>query len=451
MGLFGPPDVEKMKAKGDIKGLIKILVHHKDAETRQAAAEALGKLGKPALDLLFASLRDRDFDVRWKAAAAFKEIGLPIVSLLITALKDENTHLRWHAANLLGEIGTQMEDGGLRARAVDGLISTLDDKDVNVADEAARALGKIGAPAMEPLVAAFKLGSRSRSFVVFGFRALKEIGWRPGNDEMSATYWIGESNWEECAKIGAPAVGPIIAALMKMKDWKLEGTLYKPAVKALGKIGAPAVEPLIAALKLGGEDMKIMRSAAADALGWIGFPAVEALISLLKDNDNDLRFRVVRILGKIRDSRSMESLIATLKDSSGKIRLEAAECLRDIGWHPDLDRAGAEYWLAMAGNPARASEKNEKELMEYCEKIGLPAIEPLIIAINRQDNYVSRMAVKVLIAFYRSEQLDEAAKKLILAHRSEISVPHYDHHGDSDGSQEHYDTITNEPAMELLL
>jgi hypothetical protein len=25
MGLFGPPDVEKMKAKGDVKGLIKAL------------------------------------------------------------------------------------------------------------------------------------------------------------------------------------------------------------------------------------------------------------------------------------------------------------------------------------------------------------------------------------------------------------------------------------------
>ena len=45
MPLFGPPNVEKLKAKGNVKGLIKALDYKKDASVRRAAAKALGKSG----------------------------------------------------------------------------------------------------------------------------------------------------------------------------------------------------------------------------------------------------------------------------------------------------------------------------------------------------------------------------------------------------------------------
>ena len=44
MGLFGPPNVEKLKAKGDVPGLIKALGRQKDSALRQAASTALGHL-----------------------------------------------------------------------------------------------------------------------------------------------------------------------------------------------------------------------------------------------------------------------------------------------------------------------------------------------------------------------------------------------------------------------
>lgn len=46
MGIFGlsKPDVEKMKAKKDVKGLIKAL-KYKDMVIRWDAAEALGRIG----------------------------------------------------------------------------------------------------------------------------------------------------------------------------------------------------------------------------------------------------------------------------------------------------------------------------------------------------------------------------------------------------------------------
>lgn len=45
MALFGPPNVDKLKAKSDVKGLIKAVGYTKDAQVRQHAAEALGDIG----------------------------------------------------------------------------------------------------------------------------------------------------------------------------------------------------------------------------------------------------------------------------------------------------------------------------------------------------------------------------------------------------------------------
>jgi len=99
MGIFGPPNVEKMKAKKDVVGLIKALGYQKDSGVRTAAAEALKELGwksdfaalKKALQKgyswignclvsksvkdLVKALGDRDLDVRMAAAEALEELG----------------------------------------------------------------------------------------------------------------------------------------------------------------------------------------------------------------------------------------------------------------------------------------------------------------------------------------------------------------------------------------
>ena len=49
MWLFGPPNVEKMKAKRDVKGLIKALHYENDGNVRSAAAMALIAIGAPAV------------------------------------------------------------------------------------------------------------------------------------------------------------------------------------------------------------------------------------------------------------------------------------------------------------------------------------------------------------------------------------------------------------------
>src|ERR1035437_5475993 len=115
MPLFGPPNVDKLKAKGDVPGLIKALRYEKDSGVRHDAALALGKIG----------------DAR-------------AVEPFIAALGDQNGLVRWSAAESLGAFGD--------ARAVEPLIAALNDEESGVRDVAVAILGRIGgAQAVEPL------------------------------------------------------------------------------------------------------------------------------------------------------------------------------------------------------------------------------------------------------------------------------------------------------------
>jgi HEAT repeat protein len=142
----GIPNVEKMREKKDVKGLIKALGDEKDSNVRGNAAIALSNIGDSrAVEPLIRLLHDAHSDVRWNAAEALGKIGEPTVEPLIRALMDGSNDVRQNAAQALGTVGD--------ARAVEPLIRALGDSDWRVLWNAARALGKIGDPrAVEPLI-----------------------------------------------------------------------------------------------------------------------------------------------------------------------------------------------------------------------------------------------------------------------------------------------------------
>ncbi|HHT9109043.1 MAG TPA: HEAT repeat domain-containing protein, partial [Candidatus Wunengus sp. YC64] len=117
---------------------------------REGAAEALGKIKDArAVEPLIAALKDEHSDVNWSAAEALGKINdAHAVEPLIAALKDKDPVVRKGAADALGEIKD--------ARAVEPLITALKNIDPDVRVCAANALVKIGAPAIEPLIAATK-------------------------------------------------------------------------------------------------------------------------------------------------------------------------------------------------------------------------------------------------------------------------------------------------------
>ncbi|MDD1673344.1 MAG: HEAT repeat domain-containing protein [Methanomicrobiales archaeon] len=100
-------------------------------------AEALEKMGKPAVEYLIHALKDPDKWVRYVAADALGNIGDPCcVDDLIVALKDGDQDVRFAVAGALGKVG----NGNPRAMEALDQVCRGDNCYVRIAAEEARAL-----------------------------------------------------------------------------------------------------------------------------------------------------------------------------------------------------------------------------------------------------------------------------------------------------------------------
>ncbi len=441
MGFFGPPNIEKMKAKNDVKGLVKALGYQKDEDVRKAAAEALSRIGAPAVEPLTSALKDKDADVCSAAARALGRIGDPrAVEPLTTALGSKSKRVREAVAEALGEIGdpravvpliaTLMRypiGRGAAAKealdrlgwdkaisfgpmAVEPLIHVLEHSDVHVCEAALDVLVKIGQPAVEPLTAALKNeASKVRRNAAL---ALGEIGDpRAVNpliatleDKHSDVYMAGV---EAMVKIDATrAVEPLIAALRYEPDG-----MRWCAAEALGEIGDPrAVEPLIAALRDTDWHVRQAAAKALDKLGWgwdkvvsFGAVAVQPLIDALKDArkaENHSEYEAIAMaLRKIHDASALEPLVAGLWNDDPGVRQAVAAALSEIGkpaierfvavlqdkHSPLIQRTGAAEALGEIGDPraiepliAVLKEEPEKEIIQTGPGYVITQVNPRI-------------------------------------------------------------------------
>jgi HEAT repeat protein len=241
------------------------------------AADALGKLGEPAVEPLIACLKDQDWGVRDGAIKALGKLGdARAVDPLITCLKDTNSYSwRPSVADALGELHD--------ARAVEPLIPCLKDEDGEVRSHAAKALGMLGdARAVKPLIACLKdqnvfksvdtikgpgqwekVSTRDLSGVLSAAEALgklgearaavdglvgalpdwdakdklgaalKKLGWKPISDADHVYFWICnadganlKTNWEETTRV-------LLADVQSSNQRKIENAVY--AFVSLGK------------------------------------------------------------------------------------------------------------------------------------------------------------------------------------------------------------------------
>jgi Uri superfamily endonuclease len=135
-------------------------------EGREAAALALRRYGKIAIQPLAAMLGSQDVDARWWAARALAEVdGDESVVLLIDALSDCEPDVRACAALALG----RLKDGG----AAPSLAARLADESAFVASIAADALSMIGEPAVSAL--AEMLGDGDTHVRLLAVRSLGRI------------------------------------------------------------------------------------------------------------------------------------------------------------------------------------------------------------------------------------------------------------------------------------
>jgi hypothetical protein len=130
------PDIEGMKQRNDIRGLIRLLGNRNFTVQWQAAA-ALGTMGQAPIDQLVRELHHPDRNVRLGIIEALGDIRAPAaVPALIALLEsDRRAEIRWAITLALGEIGDQ--------EAVPSLGRALRDPDKYVRYGAAIALDRL--------------------------------------------------------------------------------------------------------------------------------------------------------------------------------------------------------------------------------------------------------------------------------------------------------------------
>jgi HEAT repeat protein len=128
--------VEKLRAKGNARGLVKALRYQQDPGVRRAAAEALGRIGdaRAVKPLMIALRYARDPDVRTAASKALGQSGAPAVEPLFAALKNPLSGVRSAVVGALAQTG---------ALAVGPLTVALRDRDEGVRRAAMEALAKL--------------------------------------------------------------------------------------------------------------------------------------------------------------------------------------------------------------------------------------------------------------------------------------------------------------------
>lgn len=198
----------------------------------------------------------------------------------------------WFAA-VLGAERMTMATGRL-----DALLETLTVGEEDLREEAALALGPMGADAVEPLAALWATGDAQARW--WAARALAEI-----DDEG--------------------VVQPLAAALQDP-----DPDVRACAALALGRAGrASGAQALVASLT---DPSAFVAGIAADALAMIGEPAVEALVGMMQDKaDPQARLLAVRALSRIRSPQSVGPLLEALGDPSYLVRYYAQEALDALG------------------------------------------------------------------------------------------------------------------------
>ena len=135
MALFGPPNVAKLKASGNIQGLVKAARYTKDPALAEEARQAL----EDRLDRIIENLQTKHMMQLQTGREALVLIGPPARDKLIFILKNGHVHRRQDAAFVLGKMGDPA--------AVPALMLSLHNPDGLLRMLCVEALGKIGDPA----------------------------------------------------------------------------------------------------------------------------------------------------------------------------------------------------------------------------------------------------------------------------------------------------------------
>ncbi len=397
MGLFGPPNIEKLKSKQDVTGLIKALGYVNEAAVRRDAAKALGELGsQAALEPLAASLNDRQEEVRRAAAGAIIQVCRrpgedaareKMVGTLLARLKERGDATPKEVFTCLGQLGDQ--------RLVEPLCARLSDTGSRLRLEALAVIdgictrlgGDACAGAVSPLIA-----------------VLQE---KPGEGPLRA------SAGALLAKIGAPAAGPLVALLLHHRDngWELNGILNR----LLADIGQPAIPALVDSLGSAPTEARQVVVGLLEKLGWqpgrdknaalyylekkdwdklaeIGEPAIQPLIA----NISTASFYGEDVLVRIGEP-ALEPLLAAFQAGSGYVLQNYARIIGRIGAGLNDPEKRQKLYIALVDVLQHGSEAQRLSAAAALGQTGgTEALEPLLGVLAQADKSMKVAALQAL-------------------------------------------------------
>jgi HEAT repeat protein len=346
-----------------------------NATARRGAAFALGKLeaGSALSALENHLLTDKDVWVREAAAFALGEIGRSttndkLLPTLKTALaKDESPTVRRSAAFALGCLGKDASS------ALPQLEEALKDDSALVRQSAGWALAKLGAPAIEAVKKALRdkdslvkrdVATSLEPCIVWNKQYAKGVVPLEIKEARPLVPDLAELCREDDSDVRRAALGVLIklvngddgkyirliASALTDQDEEVRTYAALTMSNIGGKDAAKAVKQLIKALN---QEASIdLRQQAAMGLYNIGPEAKEAVPHLIKalkyrdevrDKDGDVRTSAALALGGIGSEAQMayESLLQMAEDTKEKsgIREEAAYALQRLGKCPAADQS----------------------------------------------------------------------------------------------------------------
>lgn len=407
-------------------------------EVKEAAIHSLNKLRNPKnTKLLFEMLKNDNEEVRIEIANVLTQFEDPlIINKIIRSLSHEHHHVREGAARAMEKI--------VHPRAMMPLVKLLEDEYSDVRLVASKALkkyhwrpngdkeaalhcvaaqqwkdcAKYKKHAINPLLVALKdekSGIRRKASGV-----LTELNWQPKKDVDKGSFCVAKEAWEECATLGKHAV-PALVQELSGGSWQSKIA----AADTLAKIGdTNAINPLINSMQDKSPDVRVavvealahfndaqivnplvvalddnnrsVRTTARDALETAipkfknnTDPAItDPILKAMKDNNRGVREVAARLLGEIKDPKSVSALVVALNDVDSEVRLAAKTSLSKI---KDTRAIGS----LVAGLDAENPEVRSQVVDALSKFKDHRAIEPLLKSIDDND---SEVRIKTILA-----------------------------------------------------
>ncbi len=301
--------------------LLSILARDNEPEVRCEALKAVGMQQlKNSLPLLQQALSDPEESVREAAVMALAEFREPLFTAdLLTLLEKGDEQLDYVVIKALGVMGA--------TAAGSTLMGYLQEEKLprNMEYAIIETLGKITCTAASAMLSARYLRHFDPDIRRLAVETLGKLGDQHSLKAVESaardTHWsVRVAALHVLGRSGGANVLPLLLAAMEDKDYLVR----KNAILALGNLHDIAAVPALAHQLI---DMEMSRY-AFEALLKYGKMALPWLHRLMTRNSPlELRVRVIDLIGKISDHKSVEPLLGLLDESCPDIRLAAIDSL----------------------------------------------------------------------------------------------------------------------------